>query len=236
MSIRSLIVAATAAVALSPAALAQAPDDFGDVGLRVENGRITTNRLEPVPDPATAAFFPSRVFTGEFFDQGGVIFSDEPGFFSQDGTFTPGVRFFPNITRALRVFAGGNFDTIPAERLEIGFGPDVRLTPLFDSVVPGFGIEVGPTGGFDDHLDQSLLGLGGPPATGVYLLALTLSTDNPLVGVSDEFFIVLNNGAPAADFDAAVDYANNVLVPAPGAAAAFAALGLAAPRRRRCRR
>lgn len=208
---------------------------IGDVGLAVQGGRIVTGIVEE-PMPGVEVVVPGeRVFGGDLSDVGGVIFGDEPGLYSSAATFPANSSLIFTIHGALRKWDGSSFDNLAAERLSIAFGPDSRLTPTTDTLVAGFGFNVGPTGGFDEHYDFTLLdaGLGNNPGTGVYLVSLSLASDASGLAESDQFWMVLNFGADELIHDQAIEFVEENIVPAPGAATLALGLGLLASRRRR---
>lgn len=207
----------------------------GDVGLAISSGRIVTGIVEEIAPGVEVVAPGQRVFAGELADVGGLIFSEEPGLFTTAGTFPANSSLAFTIHGQLRSWNGSDFGVIPAERILIELGPDARLTPTTDTLLSGFAFDVGPTGGFDEHYNFTLQdGLGGnSPANGVYLLTLSLSSGADGIAPSEPFYLVLNFGLAELVHDAAVEYAENFIVPAPGAAAALMGLGLLASRRRR---
>ncbi|MGQ0628772.1 MAG: hypothetical protein ACT4PL_11815 [Phycisphaerales bacterium] len=213
-------------------ASAQVPDDFEDVGIKVEGGRIVTKAMtEPFPGGVT--FSDGRVFGGEFFVQGGQVFTDEPGFFAQDATLPAGSRFGFNIRRSLRVWNGLDFDSVAPERIRFEFDTASATTPLSDMLTPGLDFEVPSSGGFDQHFDTFLLDAMGSnaPAAGVYLVEIELTSTALPLGTSLPVFLVFGNDASEAALDAAREYVETVLVPSPGVASV--ALGMMLVMRRR---
>jgi hypothetical protein len=215
------LLAATAAPALA---------DGGDVGLRVENGAITTWEAQHSP---LQFIKPERVFVGDFALVGGIVESEEPGFLIEPGNPLGGHRLGFNIRRATRVWdtASQDFSTISPlsitiERSLIGN----VTTPLLDPPAPLTGLSfVVPTMGADFHYDFVL----GGSSPGLYLLELEKWSEAPGVGTSLPFWIILNYDMPAFHEDAAVDWVNANLVPTPSSALALLAGGLLCLRRRR---
>ncbi|MEM8835021.1 MAG: hypothetical protein AAGD00_04285 [Planctomycetota bacterium] len=169
--------------------------------------------------------------------------ADEPGFFTEQ--LPPGTIAGFNLTNQLREWnvtnqtADFSSNTITIfEELDLS-GASATTPSSPGGFTAGFNfIEADATGFFDDHptfvLDM--------PADGIYILALEATTTTPGVANSDEFFIVLgyNEGGTFGtdeqfeeEIEAAVEYATNVLVPAPGAAAVLGLAGIAAIRRKR---
>jgi len=231
---KQYVVAALSAGVTASFALAQAPDDYGDVGIKVENGRVVTKAMSE-PFPGGVNFNDSRVFSGEFIVQGGLTFTDEPGLFAQDNTFAPGSVFSVNILKALRVWNGTNFDNISSERLRLELGLASVFTPTADSLVAGLAFDVPFSGGFDQHFDAFLVDstLANSTATGIFLLEVEYSNSILTGGPSLPNFILFNNNASATEFDAASEYVTNTLVPTPASGALMALGALMATRRRR---
>lgn len=240
-----LTVSAAAAATMLIAAAGQALAHVGDAGLAVVNNRIVTGIVEE-PMPGTEVVVPGeRVFGGDFFDQGGVVYSDNPGLFAENGTFAAGSRLTFRILGAVRRWNGSNFDDLATERIRIELGAATPvLSPVTDTIVNGFGFTVPAVGGFDEHYDFFLTNASGAditvpalpaPATntGVFLLPLDLSTDQPGIARSEPFWFVLNWGEDEAVHDEAIEFVEEFIVPAPGAAALLGLGGLLAGRRRR---
>ncbi len=179
-----------AVAAFSSPALAQ---HAGDVLLKIENNRITTNLSTPQGDE------PARVFESHL----GEIapdFADEPGFDNLPGTFTPGSALGFRIRKALRLWQGNNFSTIATPRLMLDAGPLSRETPADDTSVEGFTLAVGSNGEWHHHYGFTLL----PPATtGTYLLELELFSTQPGLGDSEPFWIIFDQGLEGAQIPAA---------------------------------
>jgi hypothetical protein len=244
---RSTTALTVSALALTLAApLAHAHE--GDIGLSFLAGRLTTGIVE-IPSPGAGEFITpgQRVFAAEFADLAGSIYADEPGFFSgpltgqTDPTIPAGSRLGFNILgsvlrwdSATQSFAAA----APAERIRIEFaaGALTRTSPLDGSSVPGFSFDVGPTGGFDEHLDYYLDPAPGQtvPAAGIYLLTLELYLDGISGSTSMPYYTVFNFGLDETEHDAAIDYVESNIIPTPTTALILASTaGLAFRRRRR---
>jgi hypothetical protein len=180
-------------ICVAPAAVAQV--DPGDVILSVESGNIRTNRLGPL-----AARIPERVFVSSLGDSS-PNFTDEPGFDSEPGTFPVPSRVGFTIERALRIWRGGNFDTLSPIRLDIDYGPLLVSTPTSDSLTPAFDIDVASNGEWHRHFGFSLQT---PANDGLYLLELTIHSTAPAIAASPPFWIVFSQNAPAAELDRAL--------------------------------
>ena len=200
-----------------------------DVYVGFDAGRITTSGI----DIDTADQFPGlRAFgadLGEFPAPPG--FGDEPGFFST--TLTPGAAIGFDVVDGLRAWNGSDFGSLASESLEISKGSDSVVVPTTDGgFAPGFVIATADaSGGIHDHVEFAL----SPSAsTGVFLVSMRLWTDAPGIDASETIWIVLNSGMDEEDHDAAIEWVESTLVPAPSALALLA-LG-ATPGIRRHRR
>jgi len=224
-SISSIVLSfSISALAAAPAALAQ---HAGDVGLAVIDNRIVTGFYE------LGVFTPGqRVFgseLGELFPD----FTDEPGFVSLPGTFPVPSAITFNVLAAVRVWDGSGFgNTIPSERISIGFGPLTPvLTPLTDGFTPGFSLAVGSNGESHRHLEYTLLS---PASGGIYLLQMNLVGNHPSMQASLPFWFVFNQNQSELEHDAAIEWTNTNIVPTPGAAGTLLmAAALLGTRRRR---
>ncbi len=229
MNRTTMIVAALAAA--GTAAPAIAGEGHFDAYVTFENGQIRTGTIDL--DEAPPVVTPNvRVFPGDLGEAPNPPgFGDAPGFYTD--ALTPGTSVGFNITDALRIWDGSDFDQYAGagEYLELSKGVEVRQTPA----TPG-GFVAGPiiatadgAGMFDDHPDYELVPNG---LTAVVLLELELWTDAPGVANSERLWLVLNNGADEATHDAAIAWAE-ANIPAPGVAAPLALAGAMAMRRRR---
>lgn len=218
-----------AAVALAAAVSAPALAHEGDIGLALRNGRLVTGKVvdrgmgEKVVGVA-------RVYGAEFTDFLGVPYTDEPGVFGEAGVFpTTGLGF--DILGPLLKWDGAQFPLTPApETLTIEKGPSSRTTPLVQSIVQGFSFPIGPAG-FDEHYDFTL---NPPRGDGVFALGLRLRTTGA-IRESRPFYIVFNWNESEPTHDAAIEWAAENLVPAPGVGG-LAVLALSSRTLRRCRR
>lgn len=215
------LAAATAAPALAQHA--------GDVWLEVIDNRIVTGLIDENEVPAVITS-DVRVFGSDF---GEVLpdWSDEPGFDNEPGTFLFGSSLGFNIRAALRSWNGSDFSTIPTERIAVDFptAPGPVLTPLTDLFTPGFTIPVDSDDSWHRHLEFELQS---PAAAGVYLLELELFSTDSSILPSLPFWLVFNQGMDEEDHDAAIEWVEQNLVPAP-AAGVLALCGVAAIGRRR---
>ena len=210
---------ATMTLAVAGTALAHE----GDVGLKIVNGGIVTGMVED--GPGGEFVIPGqRVFAGEMFEFGGQIFADGPGLFAAAGEFPDSDLNF-DFASPVQRWDGSTFVSA-TQTFTLEFGPLSATSPLAGSA-PGFGIGVGPAG-FDEHYDFYL----NDAETGVYLLALDLSSSDAGIGAAATTYLVFNNGEDEMVHDAAIHYVEDVIVPAP-ASLAVLGLGALALRRRR---
>jgi hypothetical protein len=193
---------AASAIALLPA-VAGAQVEEGDIILGVEAGRIVTGAVE-----AGEIVFPRRVFLSEF---GELLpnWTDEPGFDSAAGVFSPGLRIGFDIIRAVRIWDGEAFDAIPEERIRISALGDQVDSPIMDVVTAGFALgAASATGKFHHHAGFELLE---PAGAGIYLLELELWAEPGAPSRSDPFWIVFNQQRPEPEHEAAAEWVQRVL-------------------------
>jgi hypothetical protein len=196
-----LVSFASAALAISPAAIAQ---HAGDIGLGIVDNRITTGVYQ------MSAFVPGQRVFGSEFGELFPSFTDNPGFDSPPGTFPApsSIRF--NVLSAVRQWDGLSFSTIAESRISIGFGPITPvLTPLNDDVTPGFGLAVASNGEWHRHLQYTLQS---PATDGIYLLELNFVGNAQSTQESLPFWLVFNQNRPSSEHDAAIMWANANLV------------------------
>jgi len=227
-----------AATVMWSAAVAQAgepKEPHLDVHVSIVNGKVRTGSID-ASDPKNPVITPgARVFGAEF---GKIIpdYTDEPGF---EGTNLPagaGIGF--NVLAQLGAWNGGGFE--PADEtitiaVDIG-NPGLPSITTGTGFVAGFDFAVADLSGvFHQHLDFLLnaAGEGPAPADGVYLLTLELTSGNTGSLPSRPFWIVFNQNSDEEMHDAAIDWVNEHLVPAPGVGAAAAVIGCAWLKRRR---
>lgn len=216
---RAVILSVSALAIGAGAALAHE----GDVGLVIIDGSIVTGIVED--GPGGEFVIPGqRVFAGEMFEFGGRIYADGPGLFSEAGVFPDSDLNF-DFASPVQRWDGSTFVSAP-QTYTLEFGPLSATSPSVGSA-PGFGIAVGPAG-FDEHYDFYL----NDPETGVFLLALDLSSSDSSIGGALTTYFVFNNGEDEMVHDAAIDYVQDVIIPAPGSLALLG-LGALAMRRRR---
>lgn len=163
----------------------------------------------------------ARVFAADFGEDHEFPFSiDEPGFGSDLLDTTLSISVLSGVS----AWNGSLFESFTGAAITAEYGGQSGSTASGGS----FNFLV--TAGLDLHPFFTISGdAGNDPTTGVYLLAMQASADG--YATSETFWVVFNLGADEADHDAAIDWVQGNLVPAPGALAVFAlAVG---PRRRR---
>ena len=195
----SLIVSSFA----TSAALAQ---HGGDIGLTLvpvgkETFRIETNLLAAKGPPIAG----ERVFAAEMGEAGVPHATDEPGFDAEPGTFWPGTRLTFACPDGLFLFTGDGVAAATAERIEISFLSLSRS--VGDGPVEGFPLFVAPDGGWHRHfVFAATRADGGLPQPAIYVLPMTLGSDQPGVDATEEFFLVFNDGKSEEEHDAAIEW------------------------------
>lgn len=212
----------------------------GDIAITQMGGRVVTGYGDHGNYPNTYEF-PGRVFGAELAEQGGFVFTDEPGWlgpFDNVGEgFAPGTSLGFNIRRAVRSWNGDDFLGGPAaERFRLfdsGPGTNQALSPLTDVAVPGFAVvadaNVHALGGFDEHPFYELT----TNTPGIYLLELEIWASDPLVATSEPLWIVFNWDSSELEHEEAIEWAEANLVPGAGSLAVLGVGGVVACRRRR---
>lgn len=202
----------------------------GDYGLVIQDGRVVTGLGDH--EAQTITDIGERVFAAEMSLVGSNWFADEPGIFIQSGSMpdNAGVGFV--LEAALRRWDGNgavDFSQVPASSMILEFGPLSASTAASDGDISGFSIlyDADNPGGFDEHWDFLLDSSAG---AGIYLLQLRFTVDG--FADSDSVWTVFNAGLDETAHEAAIEYVETVLVPAPGVGVLGLA-GLAAWRRRR---
>jgi len=224
----------TVALTASLSSVALAHGEDVDVLIRAENGLLTTGSWSHDTDSVVEEN--ERVFAFEWGNDEGANISDEPGFFAEAGTLA-GMNWGVNFVDAVRVWNGSDFDTVSPNSVTYELlGAEMDTPGSAGGFTPGFAIPVGG-GGFDDHFEIVLNAPLDGSADGVYLISMELfATTDALGGApanSETFWFVGNFGGDEIDHEAAIEYVEDVLVPAPGAAGLLALGGLIGARRRR---
>lgn len=160
-----------------------------DVALSIVDGQITTG---------------ARVYTTELGDKGLENEIDDPGFDNLAGTFPTGSSLRLDILDALRKWDGEDFDLIPSETMSLrllSLGP--VFTPAASQVVQGFDVPVSSDGAWHRHYDYVLHGAA---SDGVYLMQLSLDSNDGGIAASDPFFIVFGQNVFGAPLDTAAEW------------------------------
>lgn len=200
MKNRLYIAASTSTLAV--AASTAFGQHAGDIFLENIDGQLTTGLRDETTTIHDHRAFPSEF--GEFFEN----FTDEPGFDSDIGEFTPGTNIGFNVLDAVRVWDGQNFDTMSPVTFTISYsGFEVETGSGF---VEGFALPVNSNGEFHRHLNYVI---NDRAPTGVYLLQLQLWSDDPGLRASEPFYIVFNQEEHELIHDQAVEWVAATLVP-----------------------
>ncbi len=204
--------------------------DGGDYGLLVQGGQVVTGIGDHTGQVITD--IGERVFAADLADNGTFWEAEEPGIFIEEASLPDNTQVGFVIEAALLYWDGTgpvNF-SLSSDAMTLEFGPNSVTTPAVDSDVLGFDInfDADAVGGFDEHYDF-LLDNSAP--TGIYLLQKRFTLSG--FADSESTWTVFNAGLDEATHDAAIDWVEANLVPAPGAMGLLAIGGLAATRRRR---
>jgi len=217
----------------SPAFAGPPPEEHFDIWLRPVNGQIVTGSITE-GTPGTPLNEVERVFGAELGEDPLFPFSAfEPGFQALAGPLTAGMTWSFNITSPLGQWNGNGFD-LPDETMRLDFGPATATTGA--GFVPGFSFNGFSDGLIHEHFDFTLLpGAVGDPDAGIFLLALEFSGVNGATSyaASDPVYLVFNLGQSEEDHEAAIEWVQGNLVPAPGALSLLALSVLSIGRRRR---
>ena len=224
------IATAAALTAATMLVHTEAHADGGDYGLAIIDNQVAVGIGDH--DDQSISNFGERVFAADMSIAGPNWFADEPGIFIEQGSLPDNTQVGFTITDALLYWDGTGpvSFTQAANAMTLSFGPASVATSMGGSPVPGFSLnyDADAPGGFDEHFDYTI---DGSAPTGIYLLANTFS----LTGAadSDVIYTVFNAGLDEGAHDIAIDYVENVIVPAPGGAALLALGGLGVATRRR---
>jgi hypothetical protein len=152
------------------------------------------------------------VFEGTFGVLGIPNATIDPGFDSEVGGLPPTAQIGISIRRALRVWNGADFETIPDEKLKITKQQTEILTNAADpalcqlsSLVLGV---TSSTGHLHEHVGFELLA---PADAGIYLLELEAWVGQFGNATSEPFWILFNQNEPAATLEEAEEYVSTIL-------------------------
>jgi hypothetical protein len=195
---------------LTLAAEARAQLHEADVVLRVVNGSIETGRIEN----GTVAS-PRFVVGSTLGAVVGPNIATDPGFDSATGTFVPQQLVGLTVRRALRAWTGTDFSTLAAETMTVTKGTTSVTTPPIDPASCGTVGDVvlgraNSSGRIHEHPVYVLnAGTGqAAPADGVYLLELQVWLGSSAASVSKPLWIVFNQNADPAAYQAAFAWAD----------------------------
>jgi len=165
----------------------------------------------------------ARVFSAEFGEDPEIPFSsDEPGF----GSNLVGTTLSINVLSGLSRWTGNEFASFAGAAISGEYGGSSG------SSASGGSFSFLVTQGLDLHPNFTISGdAGNAPTAGIYLLAMQASASG--FNSSDTFWVVFNLGSDEADHDAAIEWVQGNLVPAPGSIALLALAGATRGRRRR---
>lgn len=220
-------------LALILAAPALADDDHDheehyDVWVQTSGSQLATGGI--THEGETLSSF--RVFGAELGEDPDFPFSAfDPGFEMLDGTMGAGVSLALNIAGPVQQWNGGSFGS-SLNTVTVTDGIDDMTSGLGYVSGPSF-FETDPEGGFHSHLAMTVDGLSAGDA-GIWLLPLTLSDPLGGLGESETFYFVFNLGLEESAHEAAIEWVEANVIPAPGAMALLVA-GVAFGRRRRRR-
>jgi len=200
----------------APAPAGPPPEEHFDIWLRPADGRIVTGSITE-GTPGSPINEVERVFGAELGEDAQFPFSAfEPGIQALGGSLTAGMTWSFNIVSPLGQWNGNGFN-VPDETMQLDFGPASATTGA--GYVPGFSFTGFPDGLLHDHFDFTLLPGGvGDPDAGIYLLALQFAGVNSATSyaASDPVYLVFNLGQSEEDHDAAIEWVQGNIVPAPG--------------------
>lgn len=172
-------------------------------GSRILTGQVNAQTAEPE--------YNVRVFAAAFADA--PNFTNNPGLDSDIGVFAPGSQIGFTIRKALRLWDGSAFTDIPAERIQVKFGPlGPVLSPTDDTPVVGFSMSVASNGQFHHHPGFTLLS---PAEDGVYLMELEVWSTEAGLEASRPYWMVFNQNRPQNEEDDALAWARDYLVGCP---------------------
>ncbi|MFK7884250.1 MAG: hypothetical protein AB8F26_08745 [Phycisphaerales bacterium] len=205
--------------------------DGGDYGLLIQDGKVVTGVGDH--DEQVIENIGERVFAADMSLVGANWVADEPGIFIEAGSMpdNSGIGFV--IESPLMRWDGAgavDFSSMSSAPITLEFGPNSATSSMFAGDVGGFDIlyDADSPTGFDEHWDVLLDSSAG---AGIYLMQLRFTVNG--FEDSESTWTVFNAGFDEAIHDAAIDYVENVIVPAPGFMGLSACGVLLLSRRRR---
>ena len=216
----------SAVAILSLATVAMADDEHEehyDIGIWNDGGVLVTGGWDH--DHEELAVANLRVFEATFGEDPAFPFStDEPGIggVAADLDLPVGSMLQLNITAGLGAWNGNGFDNSTDLWVTADYGP------LSASTVDGGPLEFLVTDDYDLHPTYTM---NGEARNGAYLVEMYASMDG--YQSSESFWVVFNLGLDEEEYETAVEWVENNLVPTPAALPLLTVLGLVARRRRR---
>ena len=212
---------ALASVLVAPLALgasARADVVHADIWVTAVGGQLVTGGWDH--DTGVVINPDQRVFEGELgLDPSFPFSGDEPGI----GSDLVGASVRLNVLNTLGAWNGAGFD-FSSSMLTVGYGGQSA-----DTASGGF-VSFAVTAGLDLHPEYTLSGPGASdPANGIYLATFFFASNG--LADSQVFWAVLNLGMSEEDHEAAVEWVEMNLVPAPSAIALLGVAGLLRRRR-----
>lgn len=148
----------------------------------------------------------------------GSNFTNNPGFNSATGVFTPFSAVGFRLGGPLLEWDGVGFTSLAPERVEVTFSTFPPLGPIATPdetgvVVDGFTVVVGSNGRWHRHLEYRLVGEDGSlPRAGLYAMPMQMFSTDPLVNDSAWFWLVFNKDMSEAETQVAMDWASDNLL------------------------
>jgi hypothetical protein len=213
---------AAAALAAAPAAAGVVKEPHLDIWVTAAGGTLVTGGWDHETGEVVEASL--RVFEGELgLDPIFPFSGDEPGI----GSDLVGTTLTVSLSPTLGAWDGSGF-AFSTSMLTASYGGQVATTGSGGS----FSFLV--SAGLDLHPEFTMTDPGtSDPSNGIYLASFRVGSAG--YAQSDAFWIVFNLGMPEADHEAAVEWVEANLVPAPGALAALAVAAVTARSRTRRR-
>jgi hypothetical protein len=215
---KSLHLIASASLLALPS-FALAGGELGDIWVYASGGTLLTGAWDH--DTSEVTSLDRRVFSAEFGEDPAFPFStDEPGI----GSNLVGTTLTMGLSPTLGAWNGSGFDFATSELMGEYGGQSFQTGS-------GGSFSFLVTQGLDLHAEFTLFGPGlTDPANGIYLATFEFSAAG--LGTSQALWVVYNLGMDEEAHEAAIEWVEANLVPAPGAMMLLGLAGLAGRRRR----